>query len=89
MKFQFTPEMLQKGLMSIGLAAGQIKLIDDEVKAQLARLVMRAVASGNANEFLKERLGWIEERENAPEPEPPPKNVRVTSRVIRDEDKRR
>ena len=76
----FTPEMLQKGLMGLGIAAGQFKNLDPEVKQALARFAMAAVASGDANGYLKERLHWIDERENAP-PKPPP-DKRAEARVV-------
>jgi len=76
----FTPEMLQKGLTALGIAAGQWKDIEPDTKKALVRFFMAAFASGDANAFIKERLGWIEARDLEPAPAGPAR--RATARVV-------
>ena len=78
--FNLTPELLEMGMARLGIAAAQLKAIDTDTKKAFVRLFMAAFASGDANAYLKERLGWIEQKDS--EPERPPPTVRVTSRVI-------
>lgn len=77
--FNLTPELLEMGLTRLGIAAGQLKQIDTECKKALIRFVMDATASGNANEYIKERLRWLESY--APEASAPP-TTRATARVV-------
>lgn len=79
--FKITPELLQKGLTSLGIAAGQLKHIDEDTKKALGRFAMAAMASGDTNGYVKERLAWLEQRDREP-PAPSGKTVRVTSRVM-------
>lgn len=73
--FNLTPEMLQKGLLAMGIAAGNLKLIEPETKQVVARFFMAAVASGNVNEFVRTKL----EAALAP---PPPQTVTAQARVV-------
>ena len=82
MVFRLTPELLQKGLTALGVAAGHLRNIDEETRRGIAKLAVQAAMSGDANRYLKERLRWIDERENEPEPAPPPRNVRATARAV-------
>lgn len=82
MVFRLTPELLQKGLTALGVAAGHLRNIDEETRLALGRLVVQAAMSGNANAFLKERLRWIDERENEPGPAAPARTVRATARAV-------
>lgn len=75
--FNLTPELLQKGLTSLGIAAGQAKHIDEETKSMASRFAMRALASGDLNGYLKEALRYVEARDNAP---PAPRTA--TARVV-------
>ena len=68
------------GLARLGVAAAQLKAIDGDTKKKLVRLFMSAVQSGDANAYLKERLDWIEKRDDEPLPPPPP--VRAKAQVI-------
>jgi hypothetical protein len=77
---RLTPELLQKGLMGLGIAAGQLKNVDEATKKALGRFFMAAVASGDVNGYVRERLQWLEERDR--EPVRPASSVRVTSRVV-------
>lgn len=82
MVFHLTPELLQKALTALGVAAGHLRNIDEETRRGIAKLAVQAAMSGDANRYLKERLRWIDERESQPEPAPPPRNVRATSRTV-------
>jgi len=63
MAFTLTPELLQKALTGLGIAAGQLKQFDDETKKALGRFFMRALGSGDANAYVKEALAFIEDRD--------------------------
>ena len=74
--FNLTPELLQKGLTGLGIAAGQIKQLDEETKAAASRFAMRALGSGDMNGYLKEALRYVEERDK------PSKPRQATARVV-------
>lgn len=80
--FRLSPELLQRGLTALGVAAGHLRNIDEETKRALGKLALQAAMSGNANAFIKERLRWIDERETEGEPAPAPRTVRATSRAV-------
>lgn len=75
--FNLTPEMLQKGLTGLGIAAGQIKQLDEETRAAASRFALRALGSGDLNQYLKEALAYVEERDRQP-----PRPSRATARVV-------
>lgn len=68
----FTPDLLEMAMTRLGIAAGQLKNISSETKKALLKLLMGAITSPDADAYLRERLGWIDERENGPAPAPPP-----------------
>jgi hypothetical protein len=72
-----TPELLQKGLTHLGIAAGQIKQLDEETKAAAGRFAMRALSSGDLNQYVKDALAYVEERDNQP-----PRPKRATATVV-------
>lgn len=82
MKFPFTitPEMLQKGLTGLGIAAGQLKQnpLDDEAKELLRDFALRAFASGDATAYVKDALRYVEARDRPPAPS----TTRATARVV-------
>lgn len=78
--FNLTPELLQKGLTGLGIAAGQLKQLDEETKAAAGRFAMRAMASGNLNRYVKEALAYVEARDNEP-----PRPKRATATVVQGE----
>jgi hypothetical protein len=75
--FNLTPELLQKGLTGLGIAAGQIKQLDEETKAAAGRFAMRALGSGDLNRYVKEALAYVEARDQAP-----PRPKRATATVV-------
>lgn len=81
MAFTLTPELLQKALTGLGIAAGQLKQFDAETKQALGRFVLRALGSGDANGYVKERLEWLEDRDQ-PAVEPPPRPARSRRTVV-------
>ena len=81
--FQLTPHLIDLALERLGLAASQLKSLDTECKRSLIGFMIKAVQSGNANAYIKERLAWLDEYEER-KAEPPPA-VRVTSRAVREE----
>lgn len=86
MPFQFTPELLQRGLTMLGVAAGQLKHLQPETKLAVGRFIVRAFASGDANAFIQRELGRIEHEEAEPEPPPrPARPVRVTATFVEDD----
>lgn len=78
--FDMTPKLLELALERLGIAAGQLKSLDTECKKSLIGFMIKAVQSGNANEFIKTRLKWLDDYEA---PEPPV--VRATSRPVRED----
>lgn len=86
MAFTLTPELLQKALTGLGIAAGQLRHFDEETKKALGRFFMRALSSGDANGYVKTALGRLEriERQEAgegdyePERRPPARRRVVT-----------
>jgi hypothetical protein len=75
--FNLTPEMLQKGLTGLGIAAGQLKQLDEETRSAASRFAMRALGSGDLNQYLKDALLYVEERDRQP-----PRPSRATARVV-------
>lgn len=75
--FNLTPEMLQKGLTGLGIAAGQIKQLDEETRAAATRFAMRAIGSGDLNTYVKQALLYVEDRDKQP-----PRPQRATARVV-------
>lgn len=75
----FTPEMLQRALTGLGVAAGQLRQIDDETRALAARFFVRAVGSGNFNAYVQKALRSLEESELDT---PPARPTRVSSRPV-------
>jgi len=84
MAFTFTPELLQKGLTALGVAAGQLKHFEPATKLAVGRFLVRAFASGNANAFIQEQLGYLERRDE--EPPPPARAVKVTATFVEEDD---
>lgn len=83
MSLPFSPALFEMIMGKLGVAARQLEHIDGETKRGMLKLVYRALTSGNANAYLKERLRWIDEREGSyaesqretvvePPPPPPP-----------------
>jgi hypothetical protein len=72
-----TPQLLQKGLTGLGIAAGQIKQLDEETRAAASRFAMRALGSGDLNQYLKDALAYVEERDRQPA-----RPQRATARVV-------
>ncbi len=77
--FNLTPELLQKGLTGLGIAAGQLKQLDEETKSAASRFAMRALGSGDLNGYLKEALMYVEARDRQP-----PRPKRATARVVQE-----
>lgn len=61
--FKLTPELLEMGLSRIGAFAGQFKNLDGEAKKALVRFIMSAADSGDANHYVKSRLGYLDAHE--------------------------
>jgi hypothetical protein len=78
--FKLTPELLELGLARIGAFAGQFKNLDSDAKKALVRFIMTAADSGDANGYVKSRLGWLEKHEHEIDRPPPVEGkARVTS----------
>jgi len=78
--FKLTPELLEMGLSRIGAFAGQFRNLDVDAKKALVRFIMRAADSGDANSYVKSRLGWLEQHEADIDRQPPLEGkARVTS----------
>lgn len=85
MPFKLTPELLEMGLARIGLFAGQFRNLDTDAKKALVRFVMSAAESGDANHYVKSRLGFIEQHEDEIDRPAP---LEVKARVTRVDESR-
>lgn len=72
-------KLLELALERMGIAMDQLKSLDTECKKALIGFMLQAVKSGDANRYIKQRLAWLKERDEAPV-EPPV--VRATSRPV-------
>jgi hypothetical protein len=57
------PDVFKQALFGLGMTAGQLTELSDDTKQRLTRLVVGGVTSGKLDQYLNERLRWIEERE--------------------------
>lgn len=62
--FKLTPELLEMALGRLGSFAAQFKNLDADAKKALVRFIMSAAHSGDANAYVKSRLGWLEKHED-------------------------
>ena len=68
------------GITRLGMFAGQFKNLDADAKKALVRFVMSAAESGDANSYVKSRLGYLEAHEaDIERPAPVEGKARVTS----------
>lgn len=78
--FKLTPELLEMGLARLGAFAGQFKNLDTDAKKALVRFIMSAAESGDANSYVKSRLGWLEAHDHEIDRPPPVEGkARVTT----------
>lgn len=81
--FKLTPELLEMALGRLGSFAGQFRNLDVDAKKALVRFIMNAADSGDANHYVKSRLGYLAAHDDDIDRPPP---VEGRSRPLRPEE---
>lgn len=75
---------LKQAFLGLGMSAAQVSELSADTKQRLLKLVVAGVASGQLDQYLNERLRWLEQRDRAAEESPSDRrrDIPAASRVV-------